>query len=168
MTDTIPSFLTPLTLYHATVQEDWIDYNGHMNVASYTKAFDLATDDLTAWLGMTPNYRKDSRCSCFNVETHNYYRRELVIGDPLVVSTQLLGYDNKRIHCFHRMLRQDNQLLAASAEMMLVHVNLEKRQAANMPKGVLERLESLMKEHRQLSKPLQSGRVMGIYSKPVD
>ncbi|NJN47440.1 MAG: thioesterase-like protein, partial [Candidatus Competibacteraceae bacterium] len=33
----------PLTLYQDVVPPEWIDYNGHMNVAYYVLAFDRAT-----------------------------------------------------------------------------------------------------------------------------
>ena len=37
-----------------TVEPEWIDYNGHMNVAYYTLAFDRALDELFEALGIGP------------------------------------------------------------------------------------------------------------------
>lgn len=41
----------PLRLYRDTVRPEWIDYNGHMNLAYYVVAFDLATDAFLDFLG---------------------------------------------------------------------------------------------------------------------
>ena len=45
-----------------SVREDWIDYNGHMNVAYYTLAFDKALDDfLEKNLEIGPTYVKKKK-----------------------------------------------------------------------------------------------------------
>ena len=38
------TFDAPLFLHHLSVRPEWIDYNGHMNVAYYLKVFDLSVD----------------------------------------------------------------------------------------------------------------------------
>ena len=38
------TFKTPFRTKNQTVLAEWIDYNGHMNVAYYTLAFDKALD----------------------------------------------------------------------------------------------------------------------------
>jgi acyl-CoA thioester hydrolase len=42
----------PLSLHTGQVLPDWIDYNGHMNLAYYMLAFDHATDfsTLSGWV----------------------------------------------------------------------------------------------------------------------
>ena len=41
----------PLQIYRDKVRPEWIDYNGHMNVAYYVLAFDYATDAFFDHLG---------------------------------------------------------------------------------------------------------------------
>ena len=36
----------PDPLFKAQVQDDWIDYNGHMNDAAYARVFSLSVDRL--------------------------------------------------------------------------------------------------------------------------
>ncbi|MEM7278404.1 MAG: thioesterase family protein, partial [Pseudomonadota bacterium] len=43
-----------------SVLPEWIDFNGHMNVAYYVLAFDLAIDGLWLQLGLTEEYRESS------------------------------------------------------------------------------------------------------------
>ena len=158
---------TPLSLYTDTVPSEWIDFNGHMNVAYYVLAFDRATDALMDFLGMGQAYRERDNCSAFVVETHVNYQRELVAGDPMRIITQLLGFDSKRIHYFHRLLHARKGFVAATSELMVIHVDLGERRSTPMPLPVLERLGAVMAAHMQLPRPPQSGRVIGVRAKSV-
>ena len=102
MTD-IP-FEAPLVLHRESVRPEWIDYNGHMNVAFYVMAFDHATDVLFDVLGIGAEYCRRENCSVFAVEQHIAYKRELKQGENLIVSSQLLGFDDKRLHFFQRIV----------------------------------------------------------------
>jgi len=62
------------------VLPEWIDINGHMNVAYYVLAFDLGVDALWDGLGITSEYIEQSAGSTFAVECHITYQRELVEG----------------------------------------------------------------------------------------
>ena len=157
---------SPLLFYEGTVLTDWIDYNGHMNVAYYVLAFDYATDAFIDYLGMDRQYRERTQCSVFVMEAHINYEQELVEGDPICCTTQLLDFDSKRIHYFHRMYQTDEDFRAATTELMLIHVDLSQRRSTPMPRQVLDRLDAIMTQHKQLPRPAQAGRVIHIPSKP--
>lgn len=70
-------FAPPLVIHRETVRPDWIDYNGHMNVAFYVMAFDHATDGLFDVLGIGAAYCQRENRSVFAVEQHIAYKREL-------------------------------------------------------------------------------------------
>lgn len=159
---------SPLALYQGFVQPEWIDYNGHMNVAYYVLAFDHATDALLDYLGMNDAYREHTQCSAFVLETHVNYQRELAASDPLRITTQLLGFDSKRIHHFHRMYHGEEGFLAATTELILIHVDLTQRHSTPMPLEILDRLNTIMTQHMQMPRPPQSGRVIGVRSKPIE
>src|SRR5665213_3033744 len=89
--------------YEAVVRPEWIDSNGHMNLAYYVVVCDLATDRLYDALGIGNAYREATGNSCFTAETHTLYEREVVVGEKLRVGTHLLGADVKRLHYFHEM-----------------------------------------------------------------
>ncbi len=157
---------SPLELYAATVPPEWIDYNGHMNVAAYVAAFDQASDAVLEHLGLGSAYRAASGCSLFVVESHVNYLHELVEGTPIRVDAQLLGHDSKRLHLFQRMYHAEAGFLAASIELLLVHVSLGERRAVALPIDALERLNALMREHLLLPHPLAAGRGIGLRAKP--
>jgi acyl-CoA thioester hydrolase len=154
-----PPLLAP---FRITVQPDWIDYNGHMNVAYYILAFDKATDVLLDQFGLGEAYRRATNHSIYVLEAHVTYERELRLGDPLAIATQLIDVDPRRIHFFHRMTHADAGYLAATTELLAMHVDLAGPRAAPMPARVQAMLEEILVEHRRLPSPPQLGRRIGI------
>ena len=151
-----------LELHTETVRPEWIDYNGHMNVAYYLLAFDHATDALLEHLGLGQSYLKATNRSTFTLEVHITYDKEVKESDPLRFTTQILDYDPKRIHYIHCMYHATEGYLAATNEVMTAHVDLEARRIAPMPEEMLDRLEKIMQTHRALPVPPQVGRRIGI------
>ena len=150
----------PLDLYRAAVEPDWIDYNGHMNVAYYVLVFDRATDAFLDYLGLDEALREATGSSTFSVEAHITYQREVAQGDPLRFTTQLLGYDRKRIHYLHKMYHAEEGYLASTVEWMTLHVDLKIRKVAPLPPQVLARLAEIQAAHAGLEVPAEVGRVM--------
>jgi acyl-CoA thioester hydrolase len=152
----------PFDRHRERVQPDWIDYNGHMNVAYYVLAFDHATDTFFEDIGIGPEYRAAENCSIFVSETHVNYFREVHEGDPLRITTQVLDIDHKRVHIYHRMFHESEGYLAASTELVVVHVDLGERRSSAWRGKPSERLEKLFEVHRMLEWPEKAGRKMGI------
>jgi len=158
----IMSIESPLSIHEEIVRPEWIDYNGHMNVAYYVLAFDHATDRLFDMLDLGKDYVEREQKSVFQVECHVNYLREVKEGDALKFTTQLLDYDTKRIHFFSSMYHRDEGFLSATAEWLGIHVDLRARRSAELPDASLERLAELKSAHAGLPTPPQSGRSIGI------
>jgi acyl-CoA thioester hydrolase len=150
----------PLELYRDKVRPEWIDYNGHMNVAYYVLAFDYATDAFFDHIGLDDPYRAESGNSTFAVEAHLTYQREVAEGDPLRFTTQLLGFDDKRLHFVHRMYHAGEDFLAATSEWLSLHVDMTLRRVAPMPAQIQARFTEVMASHRSLAIPPEAGRVI--------
>jgi len=144
------------------VRPEWIDYNGHMNVAYYVLAFDQAVDELWAHIGITNDYIKETRGSTFAVECHITYQRELLPDAPYFVTAQLLGYDSKRIHQFQRMYHAEEGFLAATAEWMNLHVDLSARKVTPWPDAVISNLGEIARRQAGSAFPEEAGKRMGI------
>ena len=52
------------------VQPEWIDYNGHMNMAFYSLVFDKSLDHVLARIGLDENYLREGQGSSFTLEVH--------------------------------------------------------------------------------------------------
>lgn len=158
-------FPAPLDVHRERVRSDWIDYNGHMNVAYYVLAFDHATDVFLAAVGLDDAHREATGGSTFAAEAHVTYTREVSEGDPLRITTQLLAYDAKRLHFFHHMYHADHGYLAATSEWLNLYIDLNTRRVAGMPDEVQERLAAMRRAHQTLGWPEQAGRVIRVPEK---
>ncbi|MBV9522437.1 MAG: thioesterase family protein [Alphaproteobacteria bacterium] len=152
----------PLDLYHARVQAEWIDYNGHMNLAFYVLVFDKATDALLDRLGIGEDYRRRTECTTFVLEAHLTYEREVKKDAPLRVATQLIDADEKRLHLFHIMYHGETGHRLATNELLSLHVDLAGPHAAPFPEAARPAIAALLAEHRTLPRPRQLGRTIGI------
>ena len=86
-----------------SVAPEWVDYNGHMNLAFYVLAFDKATDNFYDQLGIGLDYRAEQDSSMFTLGINVDYLREVFQGDELLITTQLLEVDKKRLRYIHQM-----------------------------------------------------------------
>jgi carnitine 3-dehydrogenase len=156
-----PTPAAPLPLHRLRVPADWMDYNGHAHESRYLQAFADATDALLRRIGVDGEY-VGSGASYFTVETHLTHLRAAVAGDVVEVSTQLLGHDEKRLHIFHRLVREADGEELACAEQMLVHVDTAHGRAAPAPPGLLERVAEIQAAHASLAWPERAGRRIGL------
>ncbi len=151
----------PLVSVERTVLPEWIDHNGHMNIAYYVLAFDLATDDVFSYFGLDDQYREETNFSTFTLELHVNYLREVMEGDIFSVHTTVLGVDAKRLHIFHEMFHAGTGELVATNENMFVHVDMEKRRSTPFPDRTLARLREIVAAHASLPRHQNTGRSIG-------
>ena len=157
----------PFDAYRDVVRPEWIDHNQHMNMGYYLVVFDFATDEFLSWVGLDATHRAAREVTTFCVEAHVTYHREVRSGDPLRFTTLLLGHDAKRIHYFHTMYHATEGYLAATNELMSLHVSEATRRGDAMAAGILERLARIQKAHDALPRPPQVGRTIGLASPPT-
>jgi acyl-CoA thioester hydrolase len=153
-------------VHRGKVLPEWIDVNDHMNVAYYVLAFDHGVDGLWSQFGITDEYMETTRGSTFAVECHVTYQDELLEGDPYVVTSQILGFDAKRIHQFQRIYHAEKMYLAATAEWMNLHVNLGSRRVSPWPNEMLSRIRRFSEGQADLAWPEQAGKRMKV-EKPL-
>lgn len=132
------------------VPPEWIDANGHMNVAYYLMAFDQAAGAVFDRFGMGEAYVAETGLSLFTVDVRIRNRRELVLGDTLAFSFRLIAADAKRVHFAMAMHHADIGTLAASFQQVSVNVDLTTRRSAPIPAEQGQRLASLIADHRAL------------------
>jgi acyl-CoA thioester hydrolase len=150
---TIPA---PFDCYEGMVLPEWIDANGHLNLAYYIVLFDQATDALFDVLGLGSDYRHATDNGTFAVETHNRYENELLVDERVRVSTQILGADDKRLYLAHEMFRGPERV--ATQELMYLHVSLATRRVTPFPPDLAARVAAASAAHASLSRPDWAGR----------
>ena len=152
----------PIVCPTETVVEEWIDYNGHLNMAFYNVIFDHGIDHLYDHLGIGKDYTKSGIGSCFTLEAHVHYLNELSLGDEVRVELRLINFDSKRIHIFEEMYHQKEGYLAATSEQIGMHVDMKTRKSSPLPDEVKSKLEALLEKHSKLPLPEQLGHQIGI------
>ena len=90
------SIPAPFTSSVMEVEPQWIDHNGHMNMAYYNVLFDRCADEAYALMGFGPDYIKTRGHSTFTAEFHICYVRELHLGAQVRCTFQLIAHDEKR------------------------------------------------------------------------
>lgn len=135
---TLSTCADPVVL-RSTVPHDWIDINGHMNVAFYTRAFDLGVDALWQELEITESQHSQAGSSTFAVACHIRYIRELFEDQPFSLASRMLAWDAKRLHHFQQIFHAQHGWLAATCEWLHLHVDLRTRKVTPWPAHVLEK-----------------------------
>ncbi|WP_252088528.1 thioesterase family protein [Pseudomonas sp. MWU13-3659] len=151
-----------LITYRTPVQEDWVDYNGHLRDAYYLLIFSYATDALMERIGLDADARGQTGHSLFTLEAHINYLHEVKLGSEVWVQTQIIGFDRKRLHLYHSLHRAGFDEALAASEQMLLHVDLAGPKSAPFGERSIALLQGLMNEQRDLQAPRFVGRVLGL------
>jgi acyl-CoA thioester hydrolase len=149
-----------LVIDHATVVPEWIDYNGHMNVAYYIKAFDIGIDSYKALVGLTLDCIEREGRSTVALEAHVTYQQEAHLGEQLRIETRLLECDGKRVHVYQEMYR-DGTLLATQ-ETLAISFDTSTRRSAPFAPALAENYRRLVEAQAALPRPSWVGRAISI------
>jgi acyl-CoA thioester hydrolase len=144
------------------LEPQWIDYNGHLNMAYYNVMMDRAIDELWLQLGIGPAYMKERHGSTFTAECHVRYLREIHLGDPVQVLVWLLAADEKRLHTFEELRHATDGWLSATSENMTVHIDMRVRKVGPFPPDIRARIADVVKSHAGLPRPEGIGRSVGM------
>jgi acyl-CoA thioester hydrolase len=155
---------TPFVSKPMDIEKDWIDYNGHLNMAYYNVLFDRCSDDAFEAMGMGPNYARDRRLTIYTAEVHVCYVQELHLEHKVTVSFQLIDQDDKRLRAYQEIRHVDGWL-AATSESLSLHVDMSGPKVAPFPTDVLARVEAMRAAHSALPMPERAGRSIGIKRK---
>lgn len=118
------------------VKPEWVDHYGHMNLAYYLVAFDMATDALWPRIALGPGLRAQG-LGTFAVESWQGYVREVVLGAPLAADSAVLAFDTKRLLVRHRLYHAEAGWLSAENEVLYLCVDLAARRVAAWPADAL-------------------------------
>jgi acyl-CoA thioester hydrolase len=155
---------TPFRSALHVVRPEWIDYNGHLNMAYYSVLMDQTADEAYPLFGFGPDYLTQTGCTTYVAEFHICYVRELHEGDRVYGTIQMLDYDEKRFHMYQELWHEDGWL-AATGEALTLHVDQSGPKVAPMPGDVLANVAKMFVAHKDLPRPERAGRSIGIKPK---
>ena len=155
-------FFAPFVSSTMKVEPQWIDYNGHMNMAYYHVLFDRAVDEAFEMVGLGPDYVQERKASYFTAEVHTLYKRELKLQDSVRVTLQLIGFDEKRLHFYEEIRHASEGWVSASCEALCLHVDMDTKKVTPFPDDILANLTVMRASHARLARPAALGRTVGI------
>ena len=150
---------SPFRTKNQTVLGEWIDYNGHMNVAYYTLAFDKALDFFFEdVLNIGPSFVEKNKEGPFALKASYNYFSELLESESFFVDISILDFDSKRVHVFGEMRKDKSLELSAVFETVLMNMDLSARKVKQYPDRVLELFKLFMSTLDQDKIPLEIGK----------
>ena len=141
---------TPYAEYVLQVPEQFIDYNGHMNDASYAQVLTDANELYLEALGLSVAYRATTGCALYTVEMNIRFLREVSLGDELAARTVLTSHDRKRIRLGTTLVRSDGEPVA-TGDSLYLHVDSAKGSVVEFPTDRIELLERVQQPHDESS-----------------
>lgn len=119
------------------------DHMGHLNVTQYVALYDVATWQLFGLMGLTPSLLRESGRGMAAVRQVIEYQRELLVGDLIVISSQILEVGERKVRFAHEMRDATTGELSSTCEMTAVHLDREARKAVPFPEAVRATAEAL-------------------------
>jgi acyl-CoA thioester hydrolase len=147
-----------------SIKPEWIDYNGHLNMAYYNVLFDQAYDGLCDAIGIGESYAKNNNFTTYTGEIHLRYLRELHLNHLVYCTIQLIDFNEKCIHMYQE-LRHEDGWLSATCEGISLHVDMSGPRVAPYPAGIFEKVQNLAKRQSALPRPDGIGRKIEIRRK---
>ena len=143
------------------LKPEWIDYNGHLNLAYYHVLFDAGIDGLLDAMGLGEAYRARTGFTTYSAETHVCYLREVPPGATVKVTAQILGFDEKRLHVFQE-LRHVDGWCAATLESLSLSIDQrgDTPKVTPFPAETFQRVVTAAEAHEKLPRPERAGRAI--------
>lgn len=129
----------PIETYRGFVYPSAIDHVGHMNVQFYTARFDEASWHFLAQLGLTPGFLKRHGRAAVAVDQRTQYKREVLAGSLLHITTELVTLGRTSMRVMHRMFDSETGEEVAVSELVGVYFDTECRAATPLPQSVHRR-----------------------------
>jgi acyl-CoA thioester hydrolase len=133
-----------LATYKGTVYPWHCDHMGHMNVMWYVGKFDEATWQFFNLLGLTPSSLRNASRGLVAVHQEINYRKELLAGDVISISTTLRDIREKTIRFEHTMVNDETQDVAATTVLTGVYIDTTLRKSCLFEPNLLERARELL------------------------
>jgi acyl-CoA thioester hydrolase len=125
--------MTTDATYRGTVYPWQCDHVGHMNIMWYVGKFDEAN-----WSLLTPSYLRESGRGMAAVQQNISYKRELLAGDIVEVTSRLLEIGEKSIRFLHEMRNAETGEIAATCEITGVHMDRQARKSVPFAPAIRE------------------------------
>ena len=129
----------PTKVSKGTVKNDWIDYNGHMNMAYYVQCFVEASDFLLEHMDLGYRYALEEKKGVFVIKCEINYRKEINPHEDFVISLQELICKGKKLTVGLKMLNVGSETIA-DYHILNLNVDLQTKKSVPFSQQVISQL----------------------------
>ena len=129
------------------VIKDWVDYNGHMNMAYYVLIFDQAWEVALEKFKIGESAAKSQQRSTMVVETNTKYINEVKENEEVDINLIYFDHDKKRLHLKMEMNERKTNKLSASMEWISLYIDLGKRKVTEFELDKIELMDNFIEEN---------------------
>ena len=131
------------------IVKDWVDYNGHMNVAYYVLIFDIhGAEVLMNKFKMGEHSAKTTKKSTMVVESHITYNQEVSEEDEVDVNLTFFDHDKKRLLYKMEMIHKEKKYLASTIEILALYVDLGQRKVAEFEDEKIKIMDDYIEKNK--------------------
>ncbi len=153
--------IAPIRSAEQALRPEWIDHNGHLNMAYYGVLFDWGVDEVQENVGLGISYAAKGDFTTFSAEFRIRYVRELPPDSTVYTTFRLLDVGPKAYHFCQELYHTDGWL-SATGEGISLHIDRSGPRVAPYPEPVLAALKAMLDAHSQIPVPDWVGKPMAI------
>ena len=120
----------PTTVSQGTVKDDWIDYNGHMNMAYYVQCFEETSDFLLEHMNLGYRYAIEEQKGVFVIKCEINYRKEIKLNEDFIISLEDLICKGKKLTVGLKMLNVGSETIA---DYQILNLNVDLQTKNSVP-----------------------------------
>ena len=129
----------PTKVSTGSVKEDWIDYNGHMNMAYYVQCFEESSDFLLEHMDLGYRYAIEEQKGVFVIKCEVNYRKEINLYENFIISLEELVCKGKKLIVGLKMLNEKNEKIA-DYKILNLNVDLETKKSNAFSSKIIAQL----------------------------
>ena len=120
----------PIAVSQGTVKDDWIDYNGHMNMAYYVQCFEETSDFLLEHMNLGYRYAIEEQKGVFVIKCEINYRKEINLNEDFIISLEDLICKGKKLTVGLKMLNVGSETIA---DYQILNLNVDLQTKKSFP-----------------------------------
>ena len=129
----------PIKVSQGKVKEDWIDYNGHMNMAYYVQCFEESSDFLLEHMDLGYRYAMEEQKGVFVIKCEINYRKGINLHKNFIISLEELVFKGKKLIVGLKMLNENNETIA-DYKILNLNVDLETKKSSTFSPKIIAQL----------------------------
>lgn len=129
----------PIAVSQGTVKDDWIDYNGHMNMAYYVQCFEETSDFLLEHMNLGYRYAIEEQKGVFVIKCEINYRKEINLNEDFIISLEDLICKGKKLTVGLKMLNVGSETIA-DYQILNLNVNLQTKKSVPFSQMITSQL----------------------------